>query len=291
MSVPAGDTSLPELTECRVLRRDGSVATVEVAPAERVTFGGASARLVIARDVTERVRMQRRLMTADRLASMGLVAAGVAHEINNPLAYVLNNIQIASRELSRDPSSKPKAGDALAVALEGVFRIRDIVHNLITLSRSEAAPLQPVDVRATLESTLALAHGELVSGVHVVRTYEACPAAEANAARIGQVFLNLITNAVDAMPKDSPANELRLSTSTDARGRAVVEVSDNGVGMAPEVLGRVFEPFFTTKGAEGTGLGLAMVYATMQRYGGTITLDTVVGRGTRFRLWFPPAPE
>ncbi|MDB4994255.1 MAG: sensor histidine kinase, partial [Myxococcaceae bacterium] len=223
------------------------------------------------------------------LASMGLLAAGVAHEINNPLAYVLNNIEIASREIGRDESSR-NAQQALATALEGVFRIRTIVHDLVTLSRTEPDTTEAVDVAATLESTLALAQNELAGRVRIVRAYAPCPPAQANAARLGQVFLNLIVNAVDAMPKESSANELRLTTGSDDRGRAIVEVTDNGSGIAHELLGRIFDPFYTTKLAgKGTGLGLAISHEIVSELGGEISVESVLGEGTTFRVALLPS--
>ncbi len=290
MQTPVGDRSVPAATEARVVRKDGSILTVEVAPAELITFGGEPARLVIARDITERLRMQQRLMTADRLASMGLLAAGVAHEINNPLAYVLNNIEIASREIGRDPSSSSNARAALGTALQGVFRIRTIVHDLVTLSRTDPANIEAVDVAATLESTLALAQRELAGRVRIIRAYAPCPLAHANAARLGQVFLNLIVNAVDAMREESSANVLRLTTGSDARGRTIVEVTDNGVGIAHELLSRIFDPFYTTKLAgKGTGLGLAISHEIVSELGGELSVESVLGEGTTFRVALLPS--
>ena len=171
----AVDEDLPDLVEARLLRRDGDVVFVEVSPTQTVSFGGQPARLVVGRDVTERIRLRQQLLTADRMASIGMLAAGVAHEVNNPLAYVLNNIEIATKELARQGESTRTTRDALGIALEGVDRIRTIVRGLLELSRVDDAPVGPVDVRAIVESTVALAAHEISERARSRPTTCRCP--------------------------------------------------------------------------------------------------------------------
>ena len=276
----------PRLVESTLVRKDGEPVTVEVAPARSVTFSGAPARLVVGRDVSERVKMQQRLVTADRMASLGMLAAGVAHEINNPLAYVLGSIEVATRELRRQETPPQGALEALATALDGLSRVRTIVSDLRKLSRPDTSTLEAVDVSVVIESTLALAAREIAARGRVVRELRETPLALGSAARLGQVLLNLIVNALDVMPQGGT-----LTVQSGAReGGGYVTIGDSGPGIPKEVLGRIFEPFFTTKGDKGTGLGLSMVYAFAQRHGGRVTVDSQVGEGTRFTLWFPAAP-
>jgi PAS domain S-box-containing protein len=292
MRMPEGAMDDPALTEARLRRRDGDVVMVEVAPTQSVTFGGAPARLVVGRDVTERVRMQQRLVTADRLASIGMLAAGVAHEINNPLAYVLGNIEIVERELAPYEAQMNGARQALAIAREGVGRIRTIVRDLLKLSRADERGLGPVDVHPILDSTLALAARAIAARARVVRDYHPIPPANADGARLGQVFMNLIVNALEAMGGTPPeANELRIRTSQAASGAVVIEFTDTGGGIPAALVARIFDPFFTTKPAgRGTGLGLAICQRIVSELKGEITVESEVGRGTTFRIVLPSAP-
>ncbi len=291
MAMPIG--SQPELTQMNLLRRDGGIVVAEMAQAQRIVFGGAEARLVLGRDVTERVRMQERLVTADRLSSLALLAAGVAHEINNPIAYVLGSIENARRNIEASPPDHEQALSALSTALEGVDRVRLIVRDLGVLSRVDEHAMQSVDVHAVLDSTLTLA-GSQVSGLaRIVREYGEIPEARMNAARLGQVFLNLMVNAIEAMDQRQVSErEVRVRTSTDGDGRPVIEVSDTGSGIPPELVERIFDPFFTTKpDGRNTGLGLAICHRLVVEAGGEITVDTAPGRGSTFRLTLPPASE
>ncbi|MDF2697834.1 MAG: uncharacterized protein K0S65_6217 [Labilithrix sp.] len=287
MRTPIG--AQPELTEVRLKRRDGEIVIAECPPTQRIVFGGVEARLVVGRDVTERFRMQERLVTADRLSSLGLLAAGVAHEINNPLAYVLGSIENARRSIERASPEIEPALEALATALEGVDRVRTIVRDLRTFSRDEQG-VEAVDVRAVLDSTLTLAGIEIQGRARVVRDYLPVPDARVNAARLGQVFLNLMVNALESMPDAPHESELRVRTSTDPAGKPIVEVSDTGSGIPPELLDRIFDPFFTTKPTgQGTGLGLAICHRIISEAGGDISVRSTPGRGSTFRLTLPPA--
>ncbi len=291
MRVRAGATGIPERTEVRLRRRDGELVTVEVAPTQSVTFGGAPARLLVGRDVTERLRLQQRLVTADRLASIGMVAAGVAHEINNPLAYVLGNIEIVIRDLLPLGGRVEEALQSLDVAVEGVARIRAIVRDLLLLARAEEHPAGPVDVRAILDSALALAGSTIAGRARVVRDDAPVPLVEADAARLGQVFLNLIANALESMSDERPdGHELRIRAAPGAGNRVVVQISDTGTGIAPDLVARIFDPFFTTKAiGRGTGLGLAICERIVAELGGEIQVESTMGLGSTFRVSLPAA--
>jgi PAS domain S-box-containing protein len=279
-----------DLVETRLLTRDGDVLLAEVSPTQEVSFGGQPARLVVGRDVTERMRLRQQLLTADRMASIGMLAAGVAHEVNNPLAYVLNNIEIAVKELTPLGESTRASRDALGIALEGVDRIRTIVRELLELARVDDAAVGPVDVRAIVESTVALAAQKISERARLETHYAPVPLARGTAARLGQVLLNLLTNALEAMPPGSmETNRLRVSVRHSAAGGVVVEVSDNGVGIARENAARVFDPFFTTKSSgSGTGLGLAISQRLVAELGGELAFESVPDLGTTFSLTLLP---
>jgi PAS domain S-box-containing protein len=273
------------LTEIALATRTGEEVIVEVAPTQRVVFDGAPARLIVGRDVTDRVRMQQSLIIADRLASIGLLAAGVAHEVNNPLGYVLNNIEIARRALEPDATL---ARSALDVALEGVDRIRVIVRDLLMLARG-GGPVGVIDVCEIAESTLALAARDIERTTALTLDLGPAPSVRASAPRIGQVLLALVVNALEAM-RDRPREEnslvVRIATADD--GRLLLEVSDTGRGIPDADLPRLFEPFFTTKPAgQGTGLGLAIAQQLVVELGGEITVASRPGLGTTFRVLLP----
>jgi len=287
-AVDVPDHELPALVETRLLTRDGDTVTVEVSPTQEVSFGGQSARLVVGRDVTERTCLRQQLLIADRMASIGMLAAGVAHEVNNPLAYVLNNIEIARKELTTLGESTRSSRAALGIALEGVDRIRTIVRELLELAKFDDAAVGPVDVRAIVESTVALAAQTISERAHLETSYAAVPLVRGTPARLGQIVLNLITNALEAMPSGTKdENRLRISVRPSA-GRVVIEVSDNGQGIAPEHASRVFDPFFTTKAdGSGTGLGLAISQRLVAELGGELGFETAPHRGTTFSLTLP----
>ncbi|MCP3136933.1 hybrid sensor histidine kinase/response regulator [Pyxidicoccus xibeiensis] len=292
---------LPERLS-RVLRRDGSVALAEVCGVS-LRFGGRMAAVSVARDVTESRRMEERLRLSDRMAGVGTLAAGVAHEINNPLAYVIGNqqfalerleplLQEADGEVAQVPVEALRAiADALMDASEGAGRVRHVVRDLKTFSRGDEETTHPLDVRHVVESALAICHNEVRHRARVRRDFRDVPKVVANDARLGQVFLNLVVNAAQAIPDgQAEQHEIALSTYTDARGRAVVEVADTGSGIAPEHLERIFDPFFTTKPVGvGTGLGLSICHGIVHSLGGEMQVESQVGKGTRFRVILPAA--
>jgi len=257
----------------------------------------------LARDVTESRRMEERLRLADRMAGVGTLAAGVAHEINNPLAYVIGNLQFVLERL--EPLVEGAEGetvpvttlDALAEALrdasEGAGRVRHIVWGLKTFSRGDEETTQALDVRPVLESALSVCFNEVRHRARVRRELGEVARVVANEARLGQVFLNLLVNAAQAIPDGQlERHEIALRTFADEKGRVVVEVSDTGSGIAPEHLERIFDPFFTTKPVGvGTGLGLSICHGIVSALGGEIQVESQVRKGTRVRVVLPAAAQ
>src|SRR3954468_2881598 len=229
------------------------------------------------------------LMLSDRMASVGTLAAGVAHEINNPLASVIANLDMALQDivaLAETAKLPPDLSDELKDARTAADRVREIVRDLKIFSRGEEDRHGPVDVEQVLESTVRMAWNELRHRAKLVKNYGKVPPVDAHESRLGQVFLNLIVNAAHAIPPGNyEANEIRLSTSVDPAGRVVVSIRDTGTGIPPEVRPRLFTPFFSTKPVGvGTGLGLAISHRIITQFGGTITYDTEVGKGTTFHI-------
>lgn len=254
--------------------------------------------VVVFRDATAEKALQEQLLLADRMAAVGTLAAGVAHEINNPLAAVMANVHLAAEgvgEHARIHGASPTLDDvreALQDAGQGAERIRTIVRDLKIFSRSEENERAgPVDVHRVLTSTLRMAGNEIRHRAQLVTHFGEVGLALANESRLGQVFLNLLINAAQAIPEGNVAgNWIRVTTRTDADGRVQVEVADSGAGMAPEVLARLFTPFFTTKPiGTGTGLGLSICRRIVTGLGGTIEATSEVGRGSVFLVSLPPA--
>jgi signal transduction histidine kinase len=246
----------------------------------------------------ERAHMTTRLVQADRLVSMGTLAAGVGHEINNPLSYATSGLGALSELVSRDLSgpAQAEARSILREVAQGLERIRQAVRdlNLKLFSRLGDDVRHPVEIQPVLESTLHMANNDIRHRARLVREYGATPVVSANESRLGQVFLNLIVNASQSIPDGAAdQNEIRVTTSTDARGWAAIEVRDTGSGIAADDLTRIFEPFFTTKSpGEGTGLGLAICRNIVASAGGEISVESERGKGSTFRVFLPPAhPE
>lgn len=258
---------------------------------------------VLVRDISEQTRMQTKLVQAERLASVGLLAAGVAHEINNPLTYMVLNFQRVRRGIHQlGELSKTEAAVALSSELErcidmmveGAERVQEIVSDLQRFSRSDRGDLRdPVDVTTVLKFTVGMVSFELERHARLVCELGPVPLVLATEGRLSQVFLNLILNAVQSLSAPDPRkHEIRLVTMTDEGGRAVVEVHDTGVGIGVAEMRKIFDPFYTTKAPNvGTGLGLSICHGIVRSLGGEITVDSKVGVGTVFRVTLPPAPS
>jgi signal transduction histidine kinase len=234
------------------------------------------------------------LLFADRLVTVGQLAAGVGHEINNPLAFILGNLSYAREELERmqgapSPLEREELLAALAEAHEGGERVRLLVQDLKMLARADDAVSGPVDLEAVLRSASKMAAHEVRQRARVVMQTEGAPRAHGNAARLCQVFLNLIINAAHAIPPGQvEQNEIRLVARQGPDDRVLVEVSDSGCGIPAENLERIFKPFFTTKPVGvGSGLGLSVCQRIIAMHGGDITVESQPGRGTTFRISLP----
>jgi len=240
---------------------------------------------------TERDDMESRLAFADRMASVGTLAAGVAHELNNPLMYVLSNLHITREEIDscHEATWREHARQQLDEAIHGAVRMQNIVRDLKTFSRVDDEQRGDVDVQSVLESSINICWNEVRHRATLERDFGATPPVDANESRLGQVFLNLLINAAQAMPaRGVSANRITVRTYTDAKGWAVIEVIDNGTGIEPGRMSRVFEPFFTTKGvSEGTGLGLSICRNIVRDAGGTIEVRSELDRGATFVVRLP----
>jgi PAS domain S-box-containing protein len=280
-----------EPAEYRSRHVDGRDITVEISSIP-IEYDGLPAVLAFARDITERKAIQEKLVQADRLAAVGTLAAGIAHEINNPLAYVQLGLQYLERELPKLAHDPTRLDDIVARLREvrsGAERVGTIVRDLKTFARADEVARGPVDLRSAIEASLKIADNEIRHRARLVRDYEDVPPVDGNAARIEQVFLNLLVNATHAL-SDTPsdASEIRVSLRTDPKGYVVAEVADNGNGIPSDVIGRVFDPFFTTKPlGVGTGLGLPICRSIVQSFGGQIDLVSELRIGTRARVTLP----
>jgi two-component system NtrC family sensor kinase len=275
------------LYKFRLGTRTGESRVVNVAIAPLVTKDfNVIGRLIIMDDITERVELEAQLSQADKLSSIGLLAAGVAHEVNTPLAVISSYAQMLSKQVQGDPQK----GALLEKITRQTFRASEIVNNLLNFSRTSGTEFTAIDINKIISDTLALLeHQFKVTKIKVQDERNSqIPLITGNAGRLQQVFLNLFLNAKDAM---SNGGTLRITTSNgDSVG---VMVSDTGSGIAQEHIHRIYDPFFTTKNApregqaRGTGLGLSVTYGIIQEHAGKIRVESRSGEGTTFYLDFP----
>jgi PAS domain S-box-containing protein len=258
--------------------------------------GEPSGAVVMVSDVSERRKLQAQLLLADRMSSLGTLSAGVAHEINNPLAYVIASLDLMAARMPELVPALPApqamfVDEQLRRAREGAQRVRRIVRDLKSFSRADEETIATTDLRKSLDTAITLVWNEIKHRARLVKEYDGLPAVRANEARLGQVFINLLVNAAQAMPEGNvDENILRVVGRTDATGNAVVEIHDSGCGIPAENLDRIFEPFFTTKPiGEGTGLGLAICHGIISSLGGTLSVTSEVNKGTVFRVVLPVA--
>jgi signal transduction histidine kinase/CheY-like chemotaxis protein len=251
----------------------------------------------LSKQVEERTRelgeTRDNLIRAERLTALGRLSASVGHEINNPLSYVIGNLEYALKELERS-SSSPALLEALRDASSGADRIRKIVHELRAFSRgSDTDRREMVDVREVLEASIKLVWGELRHRVHLERVLSLVPRVVADSNRLTQVFVNVLMNAVQSIPEEragQPGSIITVRTVLIDPQQIAVEISDTGVGIAPQDRGRLFEPFFSTKPQDkGTGLGLFVSLGIITSIGGRIELESRLGEGTLVRIVLPVA--
>jgi two-component system, NtrC family, sensor kinase len=287
-AIQAGDES-PKHRLGRLLRKDGTSLEVEVI-ALPIVFEGQPALLSSARDMSERRHLIARMMEMDRMITAGTLAAGVGHEINNPLAYVLGNLEFALAELREhgDPALA-ELDEALEAARTGALRIMDVTRDLQALARAEVRTLVPVNLRAAVESALSMTAHEIRHRASLVLDLQPTPPILGDEARLGQLLINLLVNAAHAVEEGGtkPA-EIRVRTFGAATGRVIVEVADTGAGIDESVRDHLFDPFVTTKhGQQGTGLGLAICRQIVDAHRGEISFQTERGHGTTFRVALP----
>lgn len=249
------------------------------------------------RDITDEKEIERKLAEAERLAALGVLAAGIGHEINNPLMVVQENARSIGKAL--DQLTKESTSEAFTARVasframlddivDGARRMQNIVADLRLFRREDNPELAAVDVRAALATAIEVASTYISQRAALERDIGPVPLVMASDGKLSQVFLNLLINASQSIPEgDARAQRVRVVTRTDARAWAVVEVSDTGCGISEDDIARVFDPFFTTK-REGMGLGLSICKRIIASYGGTIELTSEVGRGTTFHVALPP---
>lgn len=251
--------------------------------------------VAVFRDTTEHDALMARVVQSERLSALGQLSASVAHEVSNPLAYVVNLLYVL-RSRSNTPGSQandgPPSVDALLDKLdEGCRRIGAVIANLKHLSRADAGTRTAVDLRNVVDFALQVVSNELRHRARVVYQSDRVPLVAGNEARLGQVLINVLFNAMQALPAGhADRQDIRVWLGTSPEGEAVIEVADSGEGIAPEHLDRVFDPFFTTKGDQaGTGLGLSICRDIIREHGGRIALTSERGRGTTVRIVLPSA--
>jgi len=250
-------------------------------------------RIVLIDDITDRMELEAQLTQAEKLSSIGLLAAGVAHEVNTPLAVISSYTQMLAKQMRPMMEQDVRIAPVLEKITQQTFRASEIVNGLLNFSRTGSGEFGSVDLNRLLHDTLMLVDHQLkTAGIRVeTELDQELPRIHGNEGKLQQVMLNLLLNARDAMHGVSEAR-IRIATE-QAAGRVTVVVEDFGGGIETENLHRIYDPFFTTKAKpvkgqhKGTGLGLAVSYGIMQEHGGKMQVESAVGVGTKFRLEFP----
>ncbi|MDF2696284.1 MAG: Histidine kinase [Labilithrix sp.] len=283
----------PFLLDHRILREDGTVrwihcrgVVVQAADGLPTTVAGSS------QDITDQKMLEAKLLLSDRLASIGTMASGIAHEINNPLAYIATNLEVIDRQLGRTTPT-PRLREALDAARHGSDRVREIVRGLKSFARPEDECLAPVPLSRVVDFAVRMVSREIESRARLVQDVEYPGFVLAAEARLSQVFVNLLVNAAHAIERGTPEqNEIHIRIGAAPGQRAFVEIRDTGTGISKANLGRIFDPFFTTKPAGvGTGIGLAICKSILEELGGEIMVESELGVGSTFRVELPMAEE
>ena len=275
------------LYKFRLTTRAGEHRTANIAIAPLLSRDFVSVgRIILVDDITERVSLETQLAQADKLSSIGLLAAGVAHEINTPLAVISSYAQMLSKQLKGDA----RLGPVLDKITQQSFRAAEIANGLLNFSRTSTTEFRDTNLNQVIRDTLSLLDHQFKTAQILVdlELDENLPPIHGNPGKLQQVFLNLLLNAKDAMPGGG-----RLRVATLANGHVEAVVNDSGSGIAPEHLKRIYDPFFTTKtmprpgDRRGTGLGLSVSYGIIQEHAGKIHVESAIGAGTTFHLEFP----
>jgi len=270
-----------------IAARTANIAIAPLLTRDFVTVG----RIVLVDDITSRIQLESQLAQSEKLSSIGLLAAGVAHEVNTPLAVISSYTQMLGKQAQGDA----RLNAVLEKITQQTFRASEIVNGLLNFSRTGATEFSSLDLNAILRDTLTLLEHQFKTAAITVRTSYAAnlPLIYGNQGKLQQVLLNLFLNAKESMHDSVDRNLIIATTSAD--GAVFVDVTDNGAGMDSDVVKRIYDPFFTTKSnpregeRRGTGLGLAVTYGIIQEHAGKIHVDSALGRGTTFRLEFPAA--
>jgi PAS domain S-box-containing protein len=274
--------------EYRAQRRDGTWMVLEVSSIA-IDYEGDSAILSFGRDLTERKKIEAQVLQSDRLAALGMLAGGMAHAINNPLTYVLLNLDHVARQLLElGPGADPAEVVArLNEAYQGAERIAGVVRQMRVFTRSDEQIRGPVDVRRVLDTAIAMVGNEIRHRGDLVVAYSDVPPVSANRALLEQAFLNLLLYAAQSLPDDASGGELRVSVRTED-SQVVLEVSDNGPGMDPEQLEQLFEPILAPhETGDRTELGLAICRGIVTSMRGEMRVESEPGKGTTFRILLP----
>ena len=273
---------------------EARIANITIAPLLNRDFQ-AVGRIVIVDDITDRINMETQLTQAEKLSSIGLLAAGVAHEVNTPLAVISSYTQMLGKQLRADDATHARLAPVLDKITQQTFRASEIVNGLLNFSRMGSVDFGRVDLNAMVRDTvLLLEHQMRSAGVGVASELaDDLPEVAGNRGKLQQVLVNLVLNAKDAL-QEKGSGSVHIVTARTSKG-VEIRVEDNGVGMSPEVLRKIYDPFFTTKSnpkegqRKGTGLGLAVTYGIVQEHAGTIEVTSTLGEGTVFRLELPMA--
>mgnify|MGYP003951183961 CR=1 FL=1 len=285
----------------RFQNQQGGYTHLELAASVPKPVNNRPAIIISSRDLSHQRKIEGHLRIAERMASIGTLAAGMAHEINNPLTFVVGNLDLADRSMREIENAHVRQGvhvpavdglhQAFADVRSGVGRVRRIVSDMRAFSRDDDEKPRVIDVRTLLTSTIKMAANELRFRGRLETDFRYTPPVNAIEARLGQVFLNLIVNAAHALPEDTREdNWVKVSTRENATGNVEVTVVDNGVGIKPDDLNQVFDPFFTTKPpGMGSGLGLSICHSLLNGMGGQISIKSVLGEGTTATVELPSA--
>lgn len=271
---------------------ESRTANITIAPLLNRDFR-AVGRIIIIDDITDSINMEKQLTQSEKLSSIGLLAAGVAHEVNTPLAVISSYTQMLGKQLRGDEANHARLQPVLEKITQQTFRASEIVNGLLNFARMGTVDFARVDVNAMLRDTALLLEHQLRSGRVAVEMHldPQLPAISGNLGKLQQVAVNMMMNAKDAL-QDKGSGRIKISTSRTSDSVEIL-FEDDGPGMPPEVLRKIYDPFFTTKSnpkegqRKGTGLGLAVTYGIVQEHGGTIEASSTVGEGTAFRLLFP----